>query len=230
MSPRAVAAAFNNAEWCDLVCRTHGAVTAFTTGAWVSETRSPPAYPDAVTLHRSVPTDELLARIDTSAGCSVKDSFASLNLSGHGFQVLFDAEWIHRPADHAGPRPGAALGWRVVEGVDELEAWATAHGDGPVFRPELLDDPRVAVVFLPGDADGGVAAGGVGNRSGDVVGLSNVFAVSAEPDAVWAGASAVLSARFPGLPLVGYQRGAGLAAAHRAGFSSVGALRVWLKA
>jgi|GEM_PF-4184054 hypothetical protein len=37
MSPRAVAAAFNNAEWCDLVCRTHGAVTAFTTGAWVSE-------------------------------------------------------------------------------------------------------------------------------------------------------------------------------------------------
>ena len=137
-----------------------------------------------MTLHRSVLADELLTRIDTSAGCSVKDSFASLDLSGYGFQVLFDAEWIHRPADHAGPRPGAALGWRVVEGVDELEAWASAHGGGAVFRPEILDDPRVAVVFLPGDADGGVAAGGVGNRSGDVVGLSNVFAVSAEPDAV----------------------------------------------
>ena len=138
-----------------------------------------------MTLHRSVPTDELLARIDTSAGCSVKDSFTSLDLSGHGFQVLFDAEWIHRPGDGGEPRPAAAaLGWRVVEGVDELEAWATAHGGGPVFRPELLDDPRVAVVLLPGDADGGVAAGAVGNRSGDVVGLSNVFAVSAEPDAV----------------------------------------------
>jgi hypothetical protein len=230
MSPHAVAAAFNNAQWCDLVCRTHGAVTAFTAGAWVSETRSPPAYPDAVTLHRSVPADEVLTRIDTSAGCSVKDSFASLDLSGYGFQVLFDAEWIHRPADGGGPRPGAALGWRVVEGVDELAAWASAHGGGAVFRPDLLDDPRVAVVFLPGDADGGVAAGAVGNRSGDVVGLSNLFAVSAESDAVWAGASAALSARFPGLPLVGYQRGANLAAAHGAGFGSVGALRVWLKA
>jgi hypothetical protein len=152
MSPHVVAAAFNNAEWCDLVCRTHGAVTAFSADAWVSETRSPPAYPDAVTLHRSVLADELLTRIDTSAGCSVKDSFASLDLSGHGFQVLFDAEWIHRPADGGGPRPAAALGWRIVEGVDELEAWATAHGGGAVFRPELLDDPRVAVVFLPGDA------------------------------------------------------------------------------
>lgn len=40
MSPRAVAAAFNNAQWCDLVCRTHGAVTAFSADAWVSETRS----------------------------------------------------------------------------------------------------------------------------------------------------------------------------------------------
>jgi hypothetical protein len=138
--PRAVAAAFNNAEWCDLVCRTHGAVTAFTAGAWVSETRSPPAYPDAVTLHRSVLPDEL----------------------------------------------GATPAWRVVEGVDELEAWATAHPAGAVFRPELLDDPRVAAVFLPGDADGSVAAGAVGNRSG-------------------------------------------LAAAHRAGFGSAGALRVWLR-
>jgi hypothetical protein len=29
----------------------------------------------------------LLARIDTSVGCSIKDSFASLDLAAHGFPV-----------------------------------------------------------------------------------------------------------------------------------------------
>jgi hypothetical protein len=32
---------------------------------------------------------------------------------------------------------------------------------------------------------------------------------------------------FPGLPLVGYECGYELAAAHRAGFETVGPLRVW---
>jgi hypothetical protein len=226
--PRAVAAALNNADWCDLVCRTYGAVTTFSADAWVTATRSPPGYPDAVTLHRSVVADALLTRIDASTGCSVKDSFASLDLSGNGFQILFDAEWIHRPA--LAYDTVDALHWRVVETVDELQAWATAHGDGAVFRPGLLDDPSVAVVLLATDAGDAVAAGAVGNRSREVVGVSNLFAVSAELDAVWAGATAVLSARFPGLPLVGYERGADLAAAHRVGFTSVGRLRVWNKA
>jgi hypothetical protein len=225
--PHAVAAALNNAEWCDLVCRMHGVVTTFRADAWVTATRSPPGYPDAVTLHRSAVPDDVLMRIDTSTGCSVKDSFVSLDLSGNGFEVLFDAEWIHRPAltyDAVG-----ALRWRVVETVDELRGWATAHGGGAVFRPGLLDDPSVAVLVAT-DAGDSVAAGAVGNRSRSVVGLSNLFTVSAEPHEVWAGAVAALSARFPGFPLVGYERGADLAAAHRAGFTSVGQLRVWRKA
>lgn len=193
----------------------------------MTPTRSPPGYPDCVTLRRSAVADELLTRIDASTGCSVKDSFASLDLSGYGLRVLFDAEWIHRPAlDHDtvdAPR------WRVVETVDELRKWATAQGGGAVFRPGLLDDSSVAVVLLPTGAGDAVAAGAVGNRGGDVVGLSNVFTVSASPDAAWAGAIVALSARFPGLPLVGYERGADLAAAHRAGFTSVGQLRVWHK-
>jgi hypothetical protein len=43
-------AAANNAEWCDLVCGTHGAQTRFDEDAWTSRTRTPPGYPDAVTL------------------------------------------------------------------------------------------------------------------------------------------------------------------------------------
>jgi hypothetical protein len=246
---RVVAAARNNAEWCDVVCRTHGMATAFHADAWVTPTRSPPAYPDAVTLHGSAVADDILALIDRSAGCSVKDSFASLDLSGSGFDVLFEAEWIHRPA--AAPVPTDRLRWRVVKTVDELQAWASAHGGGAVFRPALLDDPTVVVLSATDvdggpatDVDGGVAsagwadsdrlhrlaAGAIGNRSQTVVGLSNLFTISAAPDEAWAGAVAALSAVFPGLPLVGYERGEDLAAAHRAGFTSVGGLRVWLNA
>jgi hypothetical protein len=256
-------AARNNAEWCDLVCRTHGGATAFHTDAWVTATRSPPAYPDAVTLHGSAVADDILALIDRSSGCSVKDSFASLDLSGSGFDVLFEAEWIHRPA--AAPVPTDRLRWRVVKTVDELQAWASAHGGGAVFRPALLDDPTVAILSAT-DVDGGpgtdvggalvtnvdgdlatdvdrdlagagwadsggphrLVAGAIGNRSQTVVGLSNLFTVSAAPDEAWAGAVATLSAVFPGLPLVGYEQGEDLVAALRAGFTSAGSLRVWV--
>jgi hypothetical protein len=40
------AAVRNNAEWCDLVCRTHGAATSFDAVAWTSATRTPNHYPE----------------------------------------------------------------------------------------------------------------------------------------------------------------------------------------
>jgi len=46
-------AAVNNAEWCDCVCRAQGVETRFDENAWTGRTRTPPFYPDAVTL---VPT------------------------------------------------------------------------------------------------------------------------------------------------------------------------------
>src|SRR3954462_805415 len=98
-------AARNNAEWCDLVCRTHGIETAFSDRAWVALRRSPRSYPDAVTLSPLPSVGDVLSRIDTSAGCSVKDSFATLDLAEDGFRVLFEAEWIHRPAAAPAPAP-----------------------------------------------------------------------------------------------------------------------------
>ena len=90
----------------------------------------------------------LLARIDTAAGCSIKDSFATLDLAAHGFRVLFEAEWIVRPA--MGPQSGFGLRWDKVRRVDDLMTWEDAWrgSDGPsgLFRPELLDDDAVAVL------------------------------------------------------------------------------------
>jgi hypothetical protein len=136
-------AAANNAEWCDLVCGTHGAQTRFDEDAWTSRTRTPAWFPDAVTLvpHLSVP--DLLTRIDTAAGCSIKDSFASLDMTAYGFKVLFDAQWMVHRSILIQPGP-ASLRWEVVYDEDGLLAWEQAWrgSDGPagVFRPELLDN------------------------------------------------------------------------------------------
>jgi hypothetical protein len=59
-------AARNNAEWCDALCRTHGARTTLDGVAWTSRTRTPPSYPDAVTFVPEPDVPSLLARIDTA--------------------------------------------------------------------------------------------------------------------------------------------------------------------
>ena len=81
-------AARNNAEWCDAFCG--GGV--FDDRLWSSPQRTPPFYPDAVTLVPGVSADEILARVDAGEGCSVKDSFCDVELPG--FEVLFDAVWL----------------------------------------------------------------------------------------------------------------------------------------
>jgi hypothetical protein len=57
-------AARNNAELCDAVARSHGVVGVFATDAWTASARTPPRYPDAVTLRPGVDAVSLLARID----------------------------------------------------------------------------------------------------------------------------------------------------------------------
>ncbi|MEU6962461.1 hypothetical protein [Streptomyces chrestomyceticus] len=252
------AAARNNAEWCDAVCRAHGLRGDFGDDAWASPRRTPPLYPDAVTLTERLGTSagagaaaDLLARIDTaSPGCSVKDSFACLDLAPAGFEVLFEAQWIHRPAQAptsvpAFPRPLAhPLEWDVITEPGDLSAWAAAWGAEPgscgPFRPELLADD--ATHFLRARPTGtstgtgtNILAGAIATLSGggELVGLSNVFTApeaataGIEPRDTWAGCVSAVTARWPGLPVVGYESGADLEAATANGFRLVGPLRVW---
>lgn len=144
MDDRLAAAVRENVEWCDLVCRAHGVPTRFDRDVWRAERRSPPFYPDAMTLTPAATAADVLRGIDLSPGCSVKDSFAALDLTAAGFEVLFGAAWIHRPA-----APPAVL---------------------PVWRrdpADLPDDPSVTAFAGPG---GRVVA----HLSGTVVGLSNL--------------------------------------------------------
>ncbi|MEV6192966.1 hypothetical protein AB0M19_11260 [Streptomyces sp. NPDC051920] len=229
------AAARNNAEWCAAMSRSHGVEGEFTKQAWAAPDRTPRYYPDAVTLVPGADPAALSARIDTTTpGASVKDSFADLDLTAAGFRVLFEAQWIHRPASGpaASPEPATSpeLAWSVAADPDALRDWAMAwddgHGDADLFRRELLDDP--ATFVLTGrSTDGRVAAGAVASRGDQVVGISNVFARDGGPEAAWAHVPNAVQTLFPALPVVGYEHGDDLAAAVRHGFESIGPLRIW---
>ncbi|WP_050515358.1 hypothetical protein [Streptomyces rimosus] len=256
-------AARNNAEWCAAVCRAHGISGDFGDGVWTSARRTPPLYPDAVTLTERLapptsakpggelsgtarpggpaPLADLLSRIDTaSPGCSVKDSFACLDLAPAGFEVLLEAQWIHRPPQAPAPAPTQPstnqIAWDVLTTPADLPAWTAAWGAEPgdcgPFRPELLTDD--ATTFLRArDADGQVVAGAVATVSTSVVGLSNVFTAPAAsmygygPHHTWAACLTTVTAHWPGLPVVGYESGADLEAAVANGCRTVGPLRVW---
>ncbi|MFC9507539.1 hypothetical protein [Streptomyces sp. NPDC057002] len=214
------------------MCRAHGVAGEFEGEAWAARVRTPLYYPDAVTLEPDAGRDALVARIDTaSPGASVKDSFADLELTEAGFRVLFEAQWIHRPAGAPSTEPDAPdLVWDVAGDPDTLRAWALAWddgaGDADLFRPGLLADPETFVV-LGRSPEGRVVAGAVASRSEHVIGVSNVFGRYGGPDAAWPGVLHALARLFPTLPVVGYEHGDDLAIALRHGFEPLGPLRVW---
>ncbi|WP_223279342.1 hypothetical protein [Streptomyces sp. SDr-06] len=220
-------AARNNAAWCAALCRAHGIVGESGPYAWTSPRRTPPYYPDAVTLTPEASPGDIVGRIDlTAPGASVKDSFAALDLADDGFEVLFEARWIHRTA----PRATGEV-WQRVRTEGELARWEGAWSQGKsegLFPRGLLAEP--GHTFLAArDARGEVVAGAVASRSGDVVGISNLYAVDGDQDAAWAGCLATAAHLWPGLPVVGYESGEDLDAALRAGFTPAGPLRVWLR-
>ncbi|MFF3018055.1 hypothetical protein [Streptomyces sp. NPDC057939] len=229
-----LAAARNNADWCDAVSRAHGVPTVFAPAAWSGAARTPALYPDAVSLTPGATAAEVLGGVDTaSPGCSVKDSFAALDLGPAGFEVLFEARWIHRPAGPAaaGGGDGGDGGpvWSRVRDAGELADWEAAWDEGEpsgLFRPELISPE---VVFLAGRAGGRIVAGAVLSLGGGVVGVSNLFAPDpAGSDSAWAAAVGAAHELWPGLHVVGYEHGEDLDAAVRAGFAPIGPLRVWL--
>jgi hypothetical protein len=226
LSPMVRVAAKNNAEWCNAFCRTHGIVGCFRADAWLSEIRTPRYYPDAVTLVAHADVNHILGRIDTSEGCSIKDSFACLDLGPAGFRPLFSAEWLAR--DPPGPGDARTDDWSFLITDEQLERWEAAWAQSALaegfFRRGLL--AAEAIGILAGYEDERIVAGAIANRSATVIGLSNVFAVD-DLEAAWRAAAAVATARWGDMRLVGYDSGASLNAARDAGFASIGELVIW---
>lgn len=218
----------NNAQWCDLVVRSHGGYGVFADDAWTSPSRTPPLFPDAVTLNPSAQVVDLLSRIDTSSGCTIKDSFASLDLTGHGFRVLFDAQWIASPA-HPQNDWNLPSDWALITEADRLslweEAWCPDDEATGLLLPELLSKDSLVLGRIQNDR---FVAGGIVSRSAHVAGISNVFTNRGQSAETWSVVARCARMFFPGLPLIGYERGAELVHAQRSGFHSAGPLRVWV--
>ena len=222
-----VIGAENNARWCDLVLRSHGGQGVFSSDAWTSSTRTPPLFPDAVTLIPSPRVPDLLSRIDTLSGCTIKDSFASLDLTTHGFNVLSDAQWITSPPD-PNREWSVPPDWAQITDPDGFGLWEEAwcHPDGPrdILLPELLS---LGVVVLGRIENDRVIAGGIVSGNAGVAGLSNVFSGVGHESETWLALAQSARAFFPGLPLISYERGEELTHAQSSGFQTVGALQVW---
>ena len=218
----------NNARWCDVVVRSHGGQSSFAPDAWTSSTRTPPLFPDAVTLVPSLRVPDLLSRIDVSSGCTIKDSFASLDLTAEGFSVLFDAQWITSPA-HPDKEWSVPPDWVQITDPDGLVLWEEAwcHNDGPrgIFVPELLSEGAVVFGRIKNDR---VIAGGIVSGGARVAGVSNVFTEVEHESETWSALAQCARASFPGLALIGYERGVELSHAQSSGFQTEGALQVWI--
>jgi len=205
-----VAAARNNAVWCDAVARAHGSGGAFIAAAWLSRGPMPRLHPNLVTLDGAACRDAHLEAIrqlegsPPSVGWAMKDSFAALDLAALDFRLLFEARWIHRPAKSL----RAVAGAQRVTDERALEDWELAWSGGTpaarVFLPALLQEPDHALLAFRRDR--AIVAGCVASRSDGVLGISNLFALADDDEARRACLAAAMEFA-PGLPLVGYERG-----------------------
>ncbi|MDP3853449.1 hypothetical protein [Phenylobacterium sp.] len=218
----------NNAEWCSLVCATHGAAGRFEFAAWVCRDLTPDYYPNLVTLRADCSAAQTaLAQTltDYPETLGIKDSFRTLDLAPHGFRRAIEGHWV-RYAQASSPQTN--LDWRPLTTVAELGRWEVAwggdvhRGQRRVFLPAIL--ALSSTHFLAGYFDERLVAGGIVTHADGVAGLSNIFTAPDVPDLV----DAVLAeARrvADGTPLVGWRAGDTNAEVGE----SLGPLQVWLR-
>jgi hypothetical protein len=177
----------------------------------------------AKTVEPGVEATQVLLATDAFERCSVADSFGDLTLDRHGFGLLFEAAWFHRPA--VGGQPGPlAEGWSVVStppGPHGVER-GTRLLRG-VLLPGVLDNPRLRI--LARHREGALAGGAVTHLGTDVVDLSNVWGGDDDPS-VYDEVIAAVRALHPGRAVTGYAAGAELEEMLARGFTAIGPQRV----
>jgi hypothetical protein len=210
-----VEAVANNVAWCARVSRGHAVVGQYGDGWWVALSPAPANYPDAISLSATSSADTLPRMITERPRAGIKDSFAAVDLAG--FDTFLEGSWIGCDP----PAPGTDRAWVVVRSAGQIEAWVAAHGDALSITPDLLADLDIRV--LAAIVDDVPVAGVIAYRTGDVVGVSNIFLGG---DQGWDGVAGAVAACFPGLPLVGWECGDMLDSACLAGFVALGPMRV----
>ena len=222
ISPALRAAVDASVSWYDALCALHEVPCGIEDDVWCAYTPPPPLHSNAKTVEPSARPDRALAAI--SDGGSIADSFGAFDLSGEGYRLLFEAQWIHRPASTS-PVRDLPAGWESVRTQSELRAWTSRHDTEAVLLPALLQ--RSAFRLIGKRHEGGYIAGAVLHLGTGVVDVSNVWSTVEGPD--WTELVSAAEALFPGRALVGYESGEDLESASAAGFATLGPQRVWIR-
>lgn len=160
-----------------------------------------------------------------------KDSFHEIEPVDPRYSVLFSADWIWMDARDGG---SVELEWKRVSSDSELLAWEERWADGDddaknhprQFPSALLK--KEDIEFWSASAKGEFVGGVLFNLTPPVVGISNLFTVGGFGEAVWNDLPQLIARQFPGLDMVGYERGSDLELAIRAEFELIGRLRIWV--
>lgn len=222
VDPRLRVAVDSSLAWYDALCALHGVACQVEDGLWVAGGQPPPLHSAVKTVEPGVDPVRV-AEIAASRG-GVADSFGDLGLESYGFDLLFAARWIHRPADDL-PARDLAPGWSLVTSADGLAAWTAQHDTAEVLLPALL--ARSSFQVLARHDDGDLAAGAVLHVGTGAVSISNVWMKDPDGD-TWRDIVRNAGALWPGRALVGYERGTDLESALAVGFADIGPQLVWV--
>ena len=223
MTDRIVLAARNNALWCDAVARSHGVACTTDDVAWTASTRTPPYYPDAVTLSpdgrrvRRAGPGRRLGRL-LGQGLVVPPGPVDGGLRPSRRRRVGVARPLGADAGDgqrrgSGSRPldemadvGARVGERPGRGGHPARRRCSTSPGVHVLGARASDDPASPVV-----------AGAIVNVTGEVAGLGNLFSRDGDVERAWAAGAAAAREVAGGIPLVGWEAGASVDAAVAAG-------------
>ena len=230
----------SNAHWYQTICTELEIDWQMDDLSWSSAARMPPFHSNFVTLADCAHREDLLRSVATLAGrlgrsgWSLKDSHDCLNLRSRGFAAIMRAAWIALlPTVDLVAAKGPTDAWSAVQSQHQFTAWKSAWQHSPAnsgtvpeqFPDSLLGHPEL--VFLMCQRGFQIVAVAALNVQGDVVGLSNVFAVDELDRSAWLGCVSEAKRLFPQSTIVGYESGTDLSHLLSIGFRDVGDLSIW---
>ncbi len=218
----------NNAHWYEALCRIHGVPGERHVGYWINRGTVPPYLSNFLTLTGAADGEaqraaiRSLIEVDGKSHFAVKDGFQCLDLGALGFNVLFHATWIYRPPHTPSPDDVTGLQWSVVRSPADMEEWEQT------WRGTKANADARGHALLGKRGSTSLATAAL-NRSGDVVGISNVFSDAEGVAPLFPGAVRLATRLHPALPIVGYEREASLVDAEGAGFERLRDLTIWIR-
>ena len=223
-SDRLRAAVDASLSWYDALCALHGVPCGIEDDLWLAYAQPPPLHSTAKSVEPTARPDRALRLLEAYEHGGIADSFGRFDLTREGFDLLFEAQWIHRPSPATGSRALPA-GWSVVRTTTELRQWTAHHDTQDVLLPALLDRSSFRVLAKRQDDD--LVAGAVLHLGTGAVDVSNVW--STDSGGTWDDIVGLADALFPGRDLVGYESGGDLDQARAAGFATLGPQLVWVR-